>query len=154
MVNAAAVIDLTRIFLPGMLRRDLGMVCNIASTVAFQPVPMLATYAATKAFVLSFSEALWQETRASGVRVVGACPGVTDMPFFDVVGVDVPAASVLRRHPDQVAASALKAIDRRSPSVVDGPINKVGAFVPRVVPRRAAIAVAGRIVRPRSAVPR
>ena len=67
-LNCAAVAHLTRLFLPGMLARDKGDVINVASTAAFQPIPTMAVYAATKSFVLSLSQALWQETRRTGVR--------------------------------------------------------------------------------------
>ncbi len=149
-LHVTTLVELTRSFLPPMLERGSGVICNIASTVAFQPVPMLATYAGTKAFVLSFSEALWKETRPSGVRVLAVCPGVTDTPFFDTVGVNVPAAAFRRRHPDQVVATAMRALDRRSPSVIDGRLNALAAQVSRIFPRRVVLAAAARVVRPRT----
>ncbi len=86
MLNVAAVVDLTHLFLPAMLKRGDGAVINVASTASFQPVPYMAVYGATKAFVLSFSEALWAECRGRGVRVLALCPGTTATEFFDVVG--------------------------------------------------------------------
>ena len=81
-LNAGSVADLTARFLPPMLQARHGLVINVASTAAFQPVPTMAVYAATKAFVLSLTEALWQETRGSGVRVLALCPGATETGFF------------------------------------------------------------------------
>ncbi|NNG02735.1 MAG: SDR family NAD(P)-dependent oxidoreductase, partial [Inquilinus sp.] len=92
-VNIAAVTRLARALLPGMLERPRGGVLNVASTAAFQPGPMMAVYYATKSYVLSFSEARWEETRGSGVTVTALCPGPTrtefqarakmeDMPLF------------------------------------------------------------------------
>jgi len=74
-VNVGAVVDLCHAFVPDMLQRGSGAVLNIASTAAFQPGPYMATYAATKAFVLSFSEALWAEYRDRGVHICALCPG-------------------------------------------------------------------------------
>lgn len=75
MVNVLAVVDLTHRFLPGMRARKAGGIINVASTAAFQPIPYLAVYAASKAFVLSFSEALWAECQEEAVRVLALCPG-------------------------------------------------------------------------------
>src|SRR6185369_10619179 len=85
-LNVAALVELTHTFLP-MLERRGGGVIHVASTAAFQPVPFMAVYGATKAFVLSFSEALWAEYRPRGVRVVALCPGATETPFFERAGV-------------------------------------------------------------------
>ena len=85
-VNAYAPVALTRLLLPAMIARKHGAIVNVASTAAFQPVPYMATYGATKAFVLSFGEALAEEVRAHGVRVVVLCPGQTDTAFF--AGID------------------------------------------------------------------
>ena len=74
-VNVDALVRLTHAVLPGMLARGRGRILNVASTIAFQPAPYQATYGASKAFVLSFSQALWAETRGSGVTVTALCPG-------------------------------------------------------------------------------
>ncbi len=86
LVNCIAAIELTHLLLPGMQARSDGAVINVASTAAFQPDPYMAVYGATKAFLLSFSEAIWAENRQRGVRVVALCPGATQTAFFDVVG--------------------------------------------------------------------
>ncbi len=80
--------ELTRQFVPGMIARRRGGVINVASTAAFQPIPTMATYGASKAFVLSFSEALWAETEKAGVRVMTLCPGPTETRFFDTAAPD------------------------------------------------------------------
>ena len=85
-LNVAALTDLTHAFLPGMVERDRGAVVNVASTAAFQPVPYMAVYGATKAYVLSFTEALWGETKGTGVRVTCLCPGATATAFFETAG--------------------------------------------------------------------
>src|SRR4026208_1235439 len=82
-LNITAVVDLTHRFLGPMRERKRGTIINVASTAAFQAVPHMATYAATKAFVLSFSEAIAEENRLHGIHVMALCPGVTDTNFFD-----------------------------------------------------------------------
>lgn len=85
-LNVKSLTELTRRFLIPMHARKQGTIINVASTAGFQPVPFMATYAATKAFVLSFSEALWEENRPYGIQVMALCPGVTDTNFFDAAG--------------------------------------------------------------------
>ncbi|MBU3750794.1 MAG: SDR family oxidoreductase, partial [Mycobacterium sp.] len=81
-LNCSSLVDLTARLLPAMLERDRGGVLNVASTAAYQPLATMAVYGATKAFVLSFTEALWAETRTTGVRVMALCPGATETGFF------------------------------------------------------------------------
>ena len=83
-VNVRALVELTHAFLPGMRERGRGRIVNVASNAAFQPVPYLTVYAATKSFVLSFSEGLAEELRGTGVRVQALCPGITATEFLDV----------------------------------------------------------------------
>ena len=95
-VNVDALVRLTRAVLPGMLERGTGGILNVASTIAFQPAPYQATYGASKAFVLSFSQALWAETRGSGVTVTTLCPGSTRTGFVDALGSDVSHTAIYR----------------------------------------------------------
>lgn len=142
-LNCAAVAHLSRLFLPAMLERDAGDIVNVASTAAFQPIPTMAVYAATKAFVLSFTEALWAETRRTGVRVTAICPGPTETSFFDVAGND--QVMTRRRTPEQVVAATMDGLEHRRPSVVDGRFNAVQARFARLVPARVAAPVAARV---------
>jgi uncharacterized protein len=146
-LNVAAVVDLTRLYLPGMLARDRGAVINVGSTAGFQPVPYMAVYGATKAFVLSFTEALWAETRGTGVRVTALCPGSTDTGFFDVAGED---AQVGRRiSPERVVHAALRALDRRRSTMVTGGAgNWLLTNSPRLAPRQIVTRMAERTMRP------
>jgi uncharacterized protein len=146
-LNVAAVVDLTRLYLPGMLERDRGAVINVGSTAGFQPVPYMAAYGATKAFVLSFTEALWAETRGTGVRVTALCPGSTDTGFFDVAGED---AQVGRRiSPERVVHAALRAVDRRRSTVVTGGAgNWLLVNSPRLASRQFVTRMAERTMRP------
>lgn len=150
-VDVAAVVDLTRAFLPGMLAARHGAIVNIASTAAFQPVPLMAVYGASKAFVLGFSEAVWQEARPHGVKVLALAPGFTGTEFFDVAG-NAEATVGRPRRPEDVVATGMRALDRRStpPHVVDGAGNAISALASRLSPRRAVLPVVERLMTPRT----
>ncbi|WP_026343604.1 SDR family oxidoreductase [Nocardia sp. BMG111209] len=148
-VNITALTELTAILLPGMLSRGRGAVVNVASTAAFQPVPHMAVYAATKAYVLSFTRALWAETRGTGVRVLAVSPGATDTAFFEVAGEDAAVGS--RRTPEQVVDATWRALAGQGPDVVDGAANAVVARLAGRIPARWAITLAERSVRPAAA---
>lgn len=145
-LNVNAVVALTSRLLPGMVERGAGAIVNLASTAAFQAVPHMAVYGATKAFVLSFSRALWAETKDSGVAVLALSPGATDTEFFRVAGED--AAVGARRSTAQVVRTAMRALAQGRPSVVDGRRNALVAWVSPRSPERVAIAIAERSVRP------
>ena len=134
-LNVKALVALTHAFIPEMLERKSGAVINVASTAAFQPVPTMAVYGATKAFVLSFSEALWAECDGRGVRVLALCPGGTETEFFEVAGSSGTGSQ--RETPDQVARVAIEELSAKKmkPSVVSGTRNKVLSLLPRLVSR-------------------
>ncbi|WP_028708832.1 SDR family NAD(P)-dependent oxidoreductase [Propionicicella superfundia] len=146
MLNCGALTALTRTYLPGMLERGHGVIVNIASTAAFQPIPTMAVYAATKAYVASFTTALWSEVKDTGVRVLGVCPGPTQTGFFTAGGDESVLTS--RRSPDQVVATALAALDADRPLAIDGTLNSVTAFVARHAPAKLQTAAARFAVRP------
>lgn len=145
-LNCGSLVELTARFLPAMLHARHGVVINVASTAAFQPIPTLAVYAASKAFVLSFTEALWQETRESGVRVLTLCPGATETEFFARAGEQFMTRG--RQTPRQVVRTALAAIDKSGPTVVSGWKNKILAPGYRFMPRRAMVKMAQRMAAP------
>ena len=146
-VNVLALARLAHLFLPRMVERNDGIIINVASTAAFQPVPYMAVYGATKAFVLSFSEALWAEYRKHGVRILALCPGATATEFFKVAGEG--AALGKKRSVDSVVASALRALDRGRSSVVDGAVNTLATLSVRLSPRGFVASAAERIMAPR-----
>src|SRR6185295_7341554 len=121
-LNIKSLVELTHWFLQPMLARKQGAIINVASTAAFQPVPFMATYAATKAFVLSFSEALWEENRPHGIHVMALCPGVTETNFFEAARGTKPPARVSQT-PEEVVDVALRGLARRKSSVVSGWTN-------------------------------
>ena len=148
MLNVAAVVDLCHAYLPARARRGDGAVRNVAATAAFQPTPYMAVYGASKAFVLSFSEALWAEYRGRGGRGCARCPGPTTTAFFDVVGTQ-DAAVGARRTPAQVVATGLRALEAGRPSAVDGLANRLLAQGPRITPRAAMAVLSRQALRPR-----
>lgn len=138
-LNAGALTELTALLVPAMIDRGHGAIINIASTGAYVPAPYLAVYAASKAYVLSFTLALWQETVNSGVRVVAVSPGPTRTPMN-------PRPGRIGRQPEQVAATALKALNTSRPAVIDGKINTVSSFVfSKLLPTRLSATLAGTI---------
>ncbi|MEV8434709.1 SDR family NAD(P)-dependent oxidoreductase [Streptomyces chartreusis] len=144
-VNVTAVADLTRAFLPDLVADGRGALVTVASTAAYQPTPAMAVYGATKAFVLSLTEALAYETRRSALRVLAVSPGPVSTEFFDVVGTREAAVGRFST-PPQVVTAARRALERRStpPSVVAGLANRLSAWAPRFAPRRLVLATAGR----------
>jgi len=144
-LDVQTVVQLSRALLPAMLDAGHGSIVNVASTAAFQPLPTMAVYAAAKAFVLSFSQALWDEVRDQGVRVIAVCPGPTDTDFFVRAGDDDVLTG--RRTPQQVALTCLDALDKGRPYVVDGLLNTVQAEVAKRTPVRLAMPLARAVMR-------
>jgi short-subunit dehydrogenase len=147
-VNISAVIDLTRRFLPTMLKRGRGRILNVGSTAGFQPGPFMATYYATKAFVNSFTEGLAFELRGTGVTATVSCPGPVATEFAEVAG---SASSRLFEmsvaQPETVAREAYDAMNAGKSRVVHGFMNAFGAQVQRLSPRGVIVAVAARLNR-------
>jgi uncharacterized protein len=138
-----------------MLERGRGGILNVASTIAFQPAPYQATYGASKAFVLSFSQALWAETRGSGVTVTALCPGPTRTGFVDALDADVSHVAIYQNLAslEPVVTAGLRALDRGRPVVLPGWRNWLLANVGRVTPGWMATFFSGRMLRPARAVP-
>ena len=134
-LNIAALTELTHLVLPGMLERKAGAILNVASTAAFQAGPGFAVYFATKAYVLSFSEALHQELKRSGIRVSALCPGPTRTEFGEVAGVTSSRFDRYSADAVSVVAAGLRGLDRNKAVVIPGVTNKVGAHSSRVLPR-------------------
>ena len=152
-VNVDALVRLTHAVLPGMVASGRGRVLNVASTIAFQPGPYQATYGASKAFVLSFSQALWAETRGSGVSVTALCPGPTRTGFVEALDADVAQTAIYQRlgSPEPVIAAGLRAMDRGRPLVVPGARNRLMATASRLSPGWVGALIGGRMLRPAGA---
>jgi short-subunit dehydrogenase len=142
-LNIASLVILTRSFLPGMIARRSGRILNIGSTAGFPPGPFMAVYYASKAFVNSFSEALWYELKGTGVTATVSCPGATATEFADVAG---NSRSLLFRlgaaNPKAVAAQGYRAMMKGKPMVIHGFKNKLTVQSLRISPRAVARAIA------------
>lgn len=138
-LNMATIVDLSHRFLLGMRQRRTGGIINLSSVAAFQSMPYFSIYAATKAFILSFSEALWAENRSYGVHVLAVCPGPAGTKFFKEAGFPsslVNVAEKIDTPVEIVVRDALKAFEKREPIVIPGSlINPILATLPRFVPR-------------------
>jgi len=147
-LNVKSLVDLTYRFLAPMRERRQGTIINVASTAAFQGVPFMATYAATKAFVLSFSEALSEENRPHGIRVLALCPGVTDTNFFAASKIDRPPMRTVQT-PEEVVNAALRGLARGKSVVISGWTNWLVVEAERIVPRSVVTKVAAKALRSR-----
>ncbi|NOU98094.1 SDR family NAD(P)-dependent oxidoreductase [Paenibacillus sp. LMG 31456] len=149
MLNVAALVDITHAFMPDLLRNRDGGLINVSSTAAFQPDPYMAVYGASKAFVLSFSEALWAENRKRGLKVLALCPGATDTSFFDIVGSN-EASVGSRQTPEAVVTNALRALEQGRSHIISGRQNYLVAQVSRFFSRHFTLGIVERTLRPRN----
>lgn len=144
-LNVSALVRLTHLALPPMLARRDGAILNVASTAAFQPGPHFGIYFATKAFVLSFTEALHQELKGSGVRVTALCPGPTRTEFGAVAGVTSASFDRFAADAPAVVRAGLSGLRRDRAVVVPGLVNKLSAQSSRVIPRAAMRRIVARL---------
>lgn len=147
-VNCAALVELTQRLLPSMVQRGEGRVINIASTLGLQPVPYFSVYGATKAFVVSFSEAIAQEYGDRGIRVTVVCPGPVRTEFAEQASLGSVTDAIPNLTPKAVVKAAVAASDRGTSFTVPGVVNKVQGFFPRITPRRAMRAIMAVIFKP------
>jgi short-subunit dehydrogenase len=146
LLNVAAVVDLCHAFVPAMVERGQGGVINVASLAAFQPIPYMSVYAATKAFVLSFTYALRSEVRGKGVKVTALCPGPVDTPFFEATGKKglrdtVPRGTMVTA--DKVVSDCLRGFKA---VVLPGVAAKALAWTGNVVPRGWMAEITARVM--------
>jgi uncharacterized protein len=146
-LNCEAVVDLACHVLPGMIARARGTVIVIASAAAAQPIPHMATYAATKAFDLAFAEALAVELRGSGVRAIGVCPGPTSTEFSQASGASYGSRWLPSETADGVVAATFAALERGRGRVATGRLSKLTMFAAAVFPRRMVVWAAGSVHR-------
>jgi short-subunit dehydrogenase len=147
MLLCAAVERMTHLFLPDMLERDRGTLINLSSVQAFQAVPHMAVYGAAKAFVLSFTTALWAEYRGRGVRIMTLCPAQTDTDFFEGLGYQVATGGRLRT-PDEVVATAFRGLKGGAPYVIDGWQHRLTANASRFLPRGLVARITEKVLHP------
>jgi short-subunit dehydrogenase len=143
-LNVGALVDLSRAYIEPLTSAGTGFLINVASLLGFQPTPYLSVYGATKAFVLSFTESLWEESRDTGLRVLAVNPGAMQTEFFDAAGSDSADYGTKRATPNEVVTKALDALDRRSapPSILTN--GRSLALASRFLPRRTVVGFMGR----------
>jgi hypothetical protein len=145
-LNVGTLTDLCRAVAPGMIERKSGAILNVASTAAFQPGPKMAVYFATKAFVLSLSEALHEELKPHGIKVSCLCPGPTRTEFGEVAGFGGNAmAEWVSMDAPRVVEAGLKALDRNQAVAITGLLNRAVAISTRFAPRSTVRKIAGAI---------
>jgi len=147
-LNIKALTELTYRYLPEMLERGDGAIVNVSSVAAFQPVAYMPVYAASKAFVLHFTEALWAETRDEGVTVMALCPGTTQTEFFQTAGV----GGWLKKHrsqtAEQVVKTAIRGLRKGRQYLVSGWTNYLLSLAVRLGPRRIVVIESMKYFRP------
>ncbi len=152
-LNIMSLIALTHRYLQKMRERKSGVIINVASTAGFQPVPFMATYAATKAFVKSFSEAIAEENRPYGITVTALCPGPTETNFFDAANIGANVKDDFMKKgmqtPEAVVEAALSAVERGKSSVISGWTNYLTARLGNFVPNSLITRAVGGVLRPK-----
>jgi uncharacterized protein len=135
-LNVRALVELTGLFLPEMVKRDCGLVLNVSSTASYQPLPYNGVYAATKAFVTSFTEALWLEVKGTNVRILNLCPGITKTNFGTSAGMHNFHKDPKAQTAEQVVETAFRAIKKSQPTVISGWLNRTVYCLERLMPHR------------------
>lgn len=148
-LNISALVALTHHYLRGMRSRRSGTIINVSSAAGFQPIPFMATYAASKAFVSSFSEAIAEENRPFGIRILALCPGSTKTNFFAASKIDRPIQVKGQQTVDQVIDTAMKAIATNRTKIVSGWANYIGSVAGTIVPNFISARVMAKALRPR-----
>ena len=141
-LHVNTVVDSTRLFLPSMIERKAGAIINVASLAGLIPIPFMAEYAATKAFIISFSEALAEEVRGSGVSIQACCPGYTKTDFHQTAGVK-PRNPLKAQTSEEVVQTSLRGLDKRKPHITIGWQGRFTEFISRFFPRTLLIRIAG-----------
>jgi short-subunit dehydrogenase len=145
--NIEAVVDFCALFTPGMAERGAGGVLNLASTASFQPLPMQAGYAATKAFVLSFTESLHAELKGAGVNVTALCPGPVKTEFVDIA--EIPGAESMPdmfwASAENVARAGVRGLEKGKRVVIPGTLNRAGALGGQHAPRSLVLRLTSRV---------
>lgn len=147
-LNVSALVALTHHYLPKMRERKNGVIINVSSTAGFQAIPFMATYAATKAFVTSFSEAVAEENRLHNITVTAVCPGPTETNFFAAAKA-VPFSAKGMQTPEDVVEKALKAVKSKKPLVISGWKNYIGSVLGTLAPDSLVTRTIGNVLRPK-----
>jgi short-subunit dehydrogenase len=150
LLNVYTSTSLVHLFIDDMKKRHDGFIINMSSTGGFAPAPYLATYAATKTYILSLSQALWGENQTSGVKILAVCPGGTDTGFFDAAqSEDLRRSAGKLGTAEGVVLASLIALEKGDPVVTAGLKNKIMEQALRFAPRKVAISLAAKTLAPR-----
>ncbi|NMH68404.1 SDR family oxidoreductase [Bacillus sp. RO3] len=145
MLNVNAVVNMTHLFLEDMVQTGRGEIINVASMASFQPIPYMSIYAATKAFVLSFTEGLHEEYKQKGIHIMAVCPGNTETEFFNEAPDSIKVGKM--RTSKQVVETTFKALSKKRSHVIDGKLNAITALLPRFLPRKAVVGVSASLMK-------
>lgn len=148
-LNISSLVALTHRFLPQMRKRRHGTIINLSSSAGFQPIPFMATYAATKAFVTSFTEAVAEENRPFGIRIMALCPGATRTNFFAASDIKEPLTVKGEQSPEDVVEAALRGLRKGRSTVISGWANYIGSVLGKHAPDRISTRIVGKTLRPR-----
>lgn len=140
-VDITTLVDISRAYIEPLREAGVGVLVNVSSMAGHQPIPGMAVYSASKAFVLNFTEALWHESRSTGLRVLALSPGLTTTEFFDALDSEQYKGNY--QTPEQVVQTALDALDRnRRPSITSGRVNALTTSASRLLSRKRTVIVA------------
>jgi short-subunit dehydrogenase len=148
-LNVRSLVAVTHRYLKKMRERRGGVIINVSSTASFQPIPFMATYAATKAFVTSFSEAIAEENRPFGIQVLALCPGSTKTNFFKAANINEPLLVKGQQTVEDVVETAMRAIKSGRTKTISGFANRVGALLGGYFPTSLTSRVMAKALRPR-----
>lgn len=148
-LNVSVLVALTHRFLPGMRERNRGTIINVSSAAGFQPVPFFSVYSATKSFVTSFTEAVAEENRPFGIRMLALCPGSTETNFHDVAKMDRTLSFKGQETPEQVVNTALRALSTGRTKIVSGWANWLIASAVNLIPNSLITRVTAKGLRKR-----
>ncbi len=146
-LNISALVALTHRYLPGMRERKRGIVINVSSAAGFQPLPFMATYAASKSFVTSFSEAIAEENRPYGIQVLALCPGSTKTNFFRAADIERPIQVKGQQTAEQVVETAMCAVGTGRAKVVSGWLNWLAVAAVNFIPNAIITRLLGKALR-------
>jgi uncharacterized protein len=147
-LNVTTVTELTYRFLPGMLARRHGAIINVSSVAGFQPVAYMAAYAASKAYILHFTEALWAEVQGQGVSLLALCPGTTRTELFEVAGVPAWLKKRRSHSAEKVVRGALRALEKGKQYCIPGWRNYLLTMLVRIGPRKTVVNESKKYFRP------
>jgi len=146
-LNISALVALTHRYLQKMRERKCGTIINVSSAAGFQPIPFMATYAATKAFVTAFTEAIAEENRPFGIKVMALCPGSTKTNFFTASNIERPLQVKGQQTVEEVVETAMNAVGRGKSKVVSGWVNYLGAIAGAYAPNALTTRAIGNALR-------